>query len=75
MLVSLMAGRAEVKFDPEVLTAAAVPQLFENLGFGSELMKDQVLEPGKLDLNVSLCSALNGWWLEVETAPTPLLFL
>lgn len=71
MLVSLMAGRAEVKFDPEVLTAAAVPQLLEDLGFTAELMEDQALEPGKLDLTVSPCSALNGRWSAVETLPTP----
>lgn len=71
MLVSLMAGRAEVRFDPEALTAAAVPQLLKNLGFSTELMEDQVLEPGKLDLIVSPCSALNGWWSAVETPPTP----
>lgn len=53
VLVSLMAGRAEVKFDPEVLTAAAVPQLLEDLGFTAELMGDQALEPGKLDLTIS----------------------
>lgn len=70
MLVSLMAGRAEVKFDPEVLTAAAVPQLLEDLGFTAELMEDQTLEPGKLDLTVSPCSALNGRWSAVETLPT-----
>lgn len=71
MLVSLMAGRAEVKFDPEVLTAAAVPQLLEDMGFTAELMEDQALEPGKLDLTVSPCSALNGRWSAVETLPTP----
>lgn len=71
MLVSLMAGRAEVKFDPEVLTAAGVPQLLEDLGFTAELMEDQALEPGKLDLTVSPCCALNGWWSAVETLPTP----
>lgn len=58
MLVSLMAGRAEVKFDPGILSAGAIPPLVQKLGFDAELMDDQALEPGKLDLTVSPRSAL-----------------
>lgn len=49
-----MAGKAEVKYDAEALNAAAVTQLIEDLGFGAELIKDNVAAHGKLDLTVSL---------------------
>lgn len=54
MLVSLMAGKAEVKYDPEVVNAAAVSQLIEDLGFGATVMEDGAGAHGKLDLTVSL---------------------
>lgn len=49
-----MAGKAEVKYDSEVMNAAAVTQLIEDLGFGAKLMEDNAVEHGKLDLTVSL---------------------
>lgn len=54
MLVSLMAGKAEVKYDPDVVNAAAVTHLIEDLGFGAKLMEDNAVTHGKLDLTVSL---------------------
>lgn len=54
MLVSLMAGKAEVKYDPEVMNAATVSQLIEDLGFGASLIEDSAGAHGKLDLTVSL---------------------
>lgn len=54
MLVSLMAGKAEVKYDSELLSAAAVNRLIEELGFGATLMEDNAVAHGKLDLTVSL---------------------
>lgn len=53
MLVSLMAGKAEVKYDAELLSAAAVTRLIEELGFGATLMEDNAVANGKLDLTVS----------------------
>lgn len=52
MLVSLMAGKAEVKYDSEVMDAAAVTQLIEDLGFGAKLMEDKAVDHGKLELTV-----------------------
>lgn len=52
MLVSLMAGKAEVKYDSEVMDAAAVTQLIEDLGFGAKLMEDNAVDRGKLELTV-----------------------
>uniref|UniRef100_A0A3Q2ZKC3 P-type Cu(+) transporter n=1 Tax=Kryptolebias marmoratus TaxID=37003 RepID=A0A3Q2ZKC3_KRYMA len=53
VLVSLMAGKAEVKYDPDVLNAAAVTQLIQDLGFGAKLMEDDAATHGELDLLVS----------------------
>lgn len=52
-MVSLMAGKAEVKYDAEVLDAAAVTRLIEDLGFGAKLIEDHAGTDGKLDLTVS----------------------
>lgn len=48
-----MAGKAEVKYDAELLSAAAVTQLIKELGFGASLMEDNAVAHGKLDLTVS----------------------
>ncbi|XP_054479629.1 copper-transporting ATPase 2 [Anoplopoma fimbria] len=53
VLVSLMAGKAEVKYDAEVLDAAAVTQLIEDLGFGAKLMEDNAVTHGKLELTIT----------------------
>ncbi|KAM9766558.1 copper-transporting ATPase 2 [Menidia menidia] len=53
VLVSLMAGKAEVKYDADVLEAAAVTLLIEDLGFGAKLMEDNAVTQGKLDLNIT----------------------
>ncbi|XP_037552419.1 copper-transporting ATPase 2 [Nematolebias whitei] len=53
VLVSLMAGKAEVKYDPAVLNAAAVTQLIQDLGFGAKLMEDNAVTRGELNLLVS----------------------
>ncbi|KAM8904773.1 copper-transporting ATPase 2 isoform 2-T2 [Spinachia spinachia] len=52
-LVSLMAGKAEVKYDAEVLDAAAVTRLIRDLGFGAKLMEDNAGTDGKLDLTIT----------------------
>ncbi|XP_029307173.1 LOW QUALITY PROTEIN: copper-transporting ATPase 2 [Cottoperca gobio] len=53
VLVSLMAGKAEVKYDSEVMNAAAVTQLIEDLGFGAKLIEDNAVTHGKLDLTIT----------------------
>ncbi|XP_059184107.1 copper-transporting ATPase 2 isoform X2 [Centropristis striata] len=53
VLVSLMAGKAEVKYDSEVMNAADVTKLIEDLGFGAKLMEDNAVTHGKLDLTVT----------------------
>lgn len=53
MLVSLMAGKAEVKFDSSIINAAAVINLIEDLGFGAKMIEDNAVTHGKLDLTVS----------------------
>uniref|UniRef100_A0A8C8A2M1 Copper-transporting ATPase 2 n=1 Tax=Oryzias sinensis TaxID=183150 RepID=A0A8C8A2M1_9TELE len=53
VLVSLMAGKAEVKYDAGVLSAPAVAQLIQDLGFGAKLIEDHAGEHGKLDLTIT----------------------
>uniref|UniRef100_A0AAY4C2C9 P-type Cu(+) transporter n=1 Tax=Denticeps clupeoides TaxID=299321 RepID=A0AAY4C2C9_9TELE len=53
VLVSLMAGKAEVRYDPRVLDAAGVSRLILDLGFGATLMEDSAISDGKLDLSVT----------------------
>lgn len=53
-----MAGKAEVKYDSDLINAAAVAQLIEDLGFGAKLIEDNAVTHGKLDLTVSLHSSI-----------------
>uniref|UniRef100_A0A8C4P1D0 Copper-transporting ATPase 2 n=1 Tax=Dicentrarchus labrax TaxID=13489 RepID=A0A8C4P1D0_DICLA len=53
VLVSLMAGKAEVKYDSEVINAAAVTQLIEDLGFRATLTEDNAVTHGKVDLTIT----------------------
>ncbi|XP_042261040.1 copper-transporting ATPase 2 isoform X1 [Thunnus maccoyii] len=53
VLVSLMAGKAEVKYDSDVTDAATVTQLIEDLGFGAKLIEDNAVTHGKLDLTIT----------------------
>ncbi|XP_019132531.2 copper-transporting ATPase 2 [Larimichthys crocea] len=53
VLVSLMAGKAEVKYDSDLINAAAVAQLIEDLGFGAKLIEDNAVTHGKLDLTIT----------------------
>lgn len=53
VLVSLMAGKAEVKYDPGVMDATSVTRLIKDLGFGADLIEDNAMTHGKLDLTVS----------------------
>lgn len=53
VLVSLMAGKAEVKYNSDVIDTAAIKGLIEDLGFGAKLIEDNTITNGKLDLTVS----------------------
>nr|XP_023687561.1 copper-transporting ATPase 2 isoform X1 [Paramormyrops kingsleyae] len=53
VLVALMAGQAEVRYDPQVLNTAEIAQFIRALGFGAELIKDAAVTDGKLDLVVT----------------------
>ncbi|XP_037122620.1 copper-transporting ATPase 2 [Syngnathus acus] len=53
VLVSLMAGKAEVKYDPNAIDAPAVAQLIEDLGFGAKTIEDNAVAHGKLDLTIT----------------------
>lgn len=48
-----MAGKAEVKYDPDVIDTPAVAHLIEDLGFGAKTIEDNTVTHGKLDLCVS----------------------
>ncbi|XP_026016623.1 copper-transporting ATPase 2-like isoform X2 [Astatotilapia calliptera] len=53
VLVSLMAGKAEVKYDSHVLDATAVTELIKDLGFGAKVIEDNAVAHGKLDLTIT----------------------
>lgn len=48
-----MAGKAEVKYKPDVYDPAQIAQLITDLGFGATVMEDQAITDGKLQLIVS----------------------
>ncbi|KAG9333393.1 hypothetical protein JZ751_012705 [Albula glossodonta] len=53
VLVALMAGKAEVKYDPRVLDPARIVRLVEDLGFGAAVLEENAIVDGKLDLVVT----------------------
>lgn len=53
VFVSLMAGKAEVTYDPDVTGAGAVARLIEALGFCATVV-EHAGTPGRLDLRVSV---------------------
>ncbi|RXN33509.1 copper-transporting ATPase 2-like protein [Labeo rohita] len=52
VLVALMAGKAEVKYDPRLLDPPQIAQLISRLGFGASVMENTV-QDGVLDLSVT----------------------
>eukprot|EP00063_Salmo_salar_P033097 XP_014007932.1 PREDICTED: copper-transporting ATPase 2-like [Salmo salar] len=58
VLVALMAGKAEVKYDPGIVDAKRITQLIEGLGFGATLIEDNAVMDGKLDLSSKTSEAL-----------------
>ncbi|XP_007943420.1 copper-transporting ATPase 2 [Orycteropus afer afer] len=50
VLVALMAGKAEVKYDPEIIQPLEIAQLIENLGFEAAVMEDYTGPEGNIEL-------------------------
>ncbi|KAK1169734.1 copper-transporting ATPase 2 isoform X1 [Acipenser oxyrinchus oxyrinchus] len=53
VLVALMAGKAEVKYKPDIYDPAQIAQLITDLGFGATVMEDQAITDGKLQLIIT----------------------
>ncbi|XP_067315212.1 copper-transporting ATPase 2 [Pseudorasbora parva] len=53
VLVSLMGGKAEVKYDPGLLDPAQIVQLISRLGFGASVIEENTVQDGVLDLSVT----------------------
>lgn len=49
-----MAGKAEIRYDPEYVDSAQIIKLITGLGFGASLMDDGAVSSGLLDVSVSL---------------------
>ncbi|XP_060089267.1 copper-transporting ATPase 2 isoform X1 [Heteronotia binoei] len=52
VLVALMAGKAEVKYKPELIQPLEIAQLIENLGFEASVIKDYPDADGNIDLKI-----------------------
>ncbi|XP_036867606.2 copper-transporting ATPase 2 isoform X5 [Manis javanica] len=53
VLVALMAGKAEVKYDPGLIRPPEIAELIQGLGFGAAVMQDHVGSHGDLELLIS----------------------
>ncbi|XP_021785339.1 copper-transporting ATPase 2 isoform X1 [Papio anubis] len=53
VLVALMAGKAEVKYDPEVIQPLEVAQLIQDLGFEAAVMEDSAGSDGNIELTIT----------------------
>ncbi|KAF7711125.1 hypothetical protein HF521_000136 [Silurus meridionalis] len=53
VLVALMAGKAEIRYDPDYVDSAQIVKLIAGLGFGASLMDDGAVSSGLLDLSVT----------------------
>ncbi|XP_076871736.1 copper-transporting ATPase 2 isoform X2 [Brachyhypopomus gauderio] len=53
VLVALMAGKVEIKYDPENLDPAQIVRLITDLGYGASLIQDGAVSDGVLDLSVT----------------------
>lgn len=52
--VALMAGKAEIRYDPDSMDSAQIVKVIAGLGFGASLMDEGAVSNGLLDLSVSL---------------------
>ncbi|XP_037655883.1 copper-transporting ATPase 2 isoform X2 [Choloepus didactylus] len=53
VLVALMAGKAEVKYNPEIIQPLEIAQLVQNLGFEAAVMEDYTGPDGNLELIIT----------------------
>ncbi|XP_016069075.1 PREDICTED: copper-transporting ATPase 2 [Miniopterus natalensis] len=53
VLVALMAGKAEIKYNPEVIQPLEIAQLIHNLGFGATVMEDYTGSDGDIELIIT----------------------
>ncbi|XP_016042966.1 copper-transporting ATPase 2 isoform X2 [Erinaceus europaeus] len=53
VLVALMAGKAEVKYHPEVIQPLEIAQLIQSLGFDATVMEDYAGSDGDLELIIT----------------------
>ncbi|XP_037383151.1 copper-transporting ATPase 2 isoform X2 [Talpa occidentalis] len=53
VLVALMAGKAEVKYNPEVIQPLEIAQLIQDLGFDASVMEDYAGSDGDLELIIT----------------------
>ncbi|XP_010634918.1 copper-transporting ATPase 2 isoform X1 [Fukomys damarensis] len=53
ILVALMSGKAEVKYNPEVIQPPKIAQLIQNLGFEAAIMEDNVGSDGDIELVIT----------------------
>ena len=60
MLVSLMAQKAEVKFDPAYVLPSQIANKVTEIGFNSTLIESETIGQGSVDLNVSVVSHMHG---------------
>lgn len=58
VLVALMAGKAEVKYNPEVIQPLEIAQLIQDLGFEAAVMEDYAGSDGDIELIVSMVTDL-----------------
>lgn len=56
VLVALMAGKAEVKYNPEVIQPLEIAQLIQDMGFEATVMEDYTGSDGDLELIVSVAA-------------------
>uniref|UniRef100_A0A2K5RMZ9 Copper-transporting ATPase 2 n=1 Tax=Cebus imitator TaxID=2715852 RepID=A0A2K5RMZ9_CEBIM len=53
VLVALMAGKAEIKYDPEVIQPLEIAQLIQDLGFEAAVMEDYAGSDGSIELIIT----------------------
>uniref|UniRef100_A0A8B9F528 P-type Cu(+) transporter n=1 Tax=Amazona collaria TaxID=241587 RepID=A0A8B9F528_9PSIT len=57
VLVALMAGKAEIKYKPELIQPLEIAQLIQNLGFGATVIEDHAETEGNVELLVRMTCA------------------
>ncbi|NWV13476.1 ATP7B ATPase, partial [Ptilonorhynchus violaceus] len=53
VLVALMAGKAEIKYKPELIQPLEIAQLIQNLGFEATIMEDHAETEGRVELLIT----------------------